>query len=395
MAGTPHCIITKKCSLLNRAPCLIFISLLLYPGNLAGSDTERIEIPIGRDLSHLFIPVRLKCGRAMFLVDTGAVSCVLDRSLLPFFEPLAEVPNGKPYYVLQTPIDIAFGPFSVRIQRAAFVDLTLVREAQELPVMGILGIDVLRQFCLTLSSDRAVLILSKADPGHNLPFRRPLVFAEGGRPFVLSKINGLDVPIMIDTGSMGGLCVKPEIFKDVVLELTEYYVPQRYVTIGGVYVGKWFGEVPGCQFGDLKVPITLAENARDSRSPNAIGLASLCRMNICLDFPNEVMRFGPSRLFSGVDSSDDAGLIIGHKKTTAEGEQGYRIEFVRSGSVAERAGLQPNDLIYRIEFPGEGMCEGSSLKAAIALPRVSSVHVHVVRGKERMVRVLPGREDGR
>lgn len=111
----------------------------------------------------LLVPVRVQGQDAEFLVDTGAAYTALSRDLVGLLgltiapqrtAALAPVQGT----MIRVPL-ITIAELSVGGLRAAHVDAVMVEFPRELQLDGVLGMNFLKQFRMTIEADTRTLVL--------------------------------------------------------------------------------------------------------------------------------------------------------------------------------------------------------------------------------------------
>ena len=165
------------------------------------------------------------------------------------------------------------------------------------PVMGILGLDCLRHYCIQL--DFKARKMRFLDPEHVKPARLgqafPLTFSNAGQghsewfhPYIsrCSLAGGPDADLLIDTGADCDGLLEPGLFRrevqeqrlrvpaDTDQEPNNLGLPQR-VWSGSTYTSLW-----------VRNGINAAQ---DGSGENSLGLRFLARHLVTLDFPHRTM----------------------------------------------------------------------------------------------------------
>jgi predicted aspartyl protease len=153
------------------------------------------------------------------MVDTGSAMTVIDRSLEPGFWSVdqelkgfsvgamaasgVEVP-AEPVLLYQ----LQFGPLSPRMPKAIRLDLTPLNSAMDVPIAGIIGMNLLRGQCFRMDLRNQVLRWGGRAEGEYL---RDLKFKKGEDvPLIKVEVAGHRVEAICDTGMARFLSVAAE-----------------------------------------------------------------------------------------------------------------------------------------------------------------------------------------
>lgn len=115
----------------------------------------------------LLVPVQLNAGRFLFMVDSGAAYCAINRKKLDTItaEPtainLAIAPIGK--NLVTTPA-LKIGNFSVGFLSQEDILVSIVDFPEELKLDGLLGMNFLGKYRFTIEPNTATLILHDIPP---------------------------------------------------------------------------------------------------------------------------------------------------------------------------------------------------------------------------------------
>lgn len=266
------------------------------------------DVTINKDAgrgNHLYVTLRLQGGAELpFLVDTGSPVTILDKSLEPQLgrclgtETLWNFGATYEASVYAAPKLYLGGTGLITDSNALTCDL--VRKMSSPPgppVMGILGLDCLRHYCIQL--DFKARKMRFLDPEHVKPARLgqafPLTFSNAGQghsewfhPYTshCGLAGGPDADLLIDTGADCDGLLEPELFRgevqeqrsrvpaDTDQEPNNLGLPQR-VWGGSTYTSLW-----------VRSGINAAQ---DGGGENSLGLRFLARHLVTFDFPHRTM----------------------------------------------------------------------------------------------------------
>ena len=150
-------------STLHRASALFIFLTFLSP--LPAKPPQVLaESPIFADGDGLFLPVHFEGKRYLFVLDTGAARTIYDWSFRarlgdPLDSVPVETPKGYvPRSTFQAP-EATVGKMSLHTkqERVFCADLEFAREVSGHQIMGMIGLDFLRQHCIRIDFDAGKL----------------------------------------------------------------------------------------------------------------------------------------------------------------------------------------------------------------------------------------------
>jgi hypothetical protein len=228
-------------------------------------------------------------------------------------------------------------------------------------VHGILGYELFSRFIIQVDYQRKIMTLmlpEKFKPKKKfdvIPIRiqdtKPYMLA----PVSINSTHSLNAKLLIDTGASHGLLLKPE--TDERIHLPERNVPNIIGRgLGGIITGRT-GRIQSIEIGNYIINNALA-NFPDSSSylndtlkfeqidrNGTLGGEILSRFNLIFNFPQEKIYIKKNSDFKKQFYFNLSGLNI-----KAKGAQlnVFEITDVRPSSSAFHAGVQPGDLIVRV-----------------------------------------------
>jgi hypothetical protein len=265
------------------------------PSNFAAETTFNKDAGLGKNL---FITINLEDGeKLLFAVDTGCPDTVLSKTLE---SKLGEcLGTKKASYGLygRRRVGIYNAPKlyleNVQVITGNHVltdDLATIFGNQ--PVMGILGMDCLKHYCVQL--DFVTNRMRLLGPGGMKKTR------EWGKPYPLHILfgevwvhgdffGGGDTSFRIDTGWLGDGALEPKLYEKVLAKQKTGETVQVKSPIGAAFYETYFTNFV---FGDQSHHYLVLDNY-PTLSVNIIGLRFLMRNQVTLDFPNRVMYLDP------------------------------------------------------------------------------------------------------
>ncbi len=234
-------------------------------------------------------------------------------------------------------------------------DILMFSEIFGFPVYGVIGYDLFKDFAIEVSyTNERIRIFRDTNyrigrRSQEIPFR--LV---NNKPYVSAIIVGengdsLTTNLLLDLGASHPLY----------LNRSHVHLSDRTISsfIGKGISGNLMGDIGRADkilIGDVEVnnPLVfyperefLVFNEMEINWQGLIGGAIIKRFNIIVDYPSEKLILRPGRNFSDPFNTSLSGLEV-----VASGPQlnRYKIHYVRPGSTAYEAGIQPGDYIMQL-----------------------------------------------
>jgi predicted aspartyl protease len=289
--------------ILALSACLTLLSSCSTAPNWSADDSARpplpAEVSFNLDAGHdqsLNLTLRLENGKELlFAVDTGASGTLLDKSLEPILGKRLETTDivfpsyGKTKSGVHEAPKLYLG--GVQLPTGDQIDTgDLTRIEDHFPLMGILGMDCLRHYCIQL--DFAAGKIRFLDPDNlkseNLGRVFPLTIdSETGQASTHANFFGQeDAHFAVDTGyTTGDAALKPKAYQqkvqelhgEVLLQTKEKYSPD--VTENKTLLSEVIFNGEACTNFLLG----------DCPDRNLLGLRFLARHLVTLDFPKHTM----------------------------------------------------------------------------------------------------------
>jgi predicted aspartyl protease len=279
-----------------------------------------------------------------FLVDTGATKTILDVSLRSELGPsLGKAPVASPEGGVELeefgcPVLIV-GSFNLKTTGSIFCfDLENMQAAIGEKFTGILGMDALQSFVLSLDFDEGSIELSKhvREPNASRGVALPLSF-ERGTPQLSARCGSISRQFLVDTAASGS-CLEGEVF-DALAKAGELTPGPAYVSLTAV--GRTSGRVGLLQELELG-PFMRRDCLCEESGMNLLGLTYLSRYKLTFDFPNGVAYLKRGRNFEKPELRGTSGLSL--KKSDGE----FVVISVKPGGPAASAGLERGDRVVAI-----------------------------------------------
>jgi hypothetical protein len=276
----------------------IFLSLLLFCSYATASDLPA-DVTINKDAGRgnlLFVTLRLESGQDLpFFVDTGSTFTSLDKSLeskLGKHLGGAELSGwgvtkkaagyaAPKLYLRNTPLMTG--------NRVYIGDFKQLSSQAERPVMGVLGMDCLRHYCIQLDFeagkirflDDSQLDVTKLGKAFPLMFRQGVPFIRQG-----SLIGGEGTNLLVDAGYRADGALESGLFQREVQGLRS-----EGKVINGQHAGRiWFSRCDwnGATYTNLLIG-NGGTNIFKGQGGNEIGLRFLARHLVTFDFPKQML----------------------------------------------------------------------------------------------------------
>lgn len=334
---------------------------------------NRVQIPIEIQNNLVIVPVVLNRQIPLrFILDTGVRTAILTEKT---FSDILNLPYSRKYSI--------GGPGGVKVVDAYITNnvtfdlpgvhgqghalLVLDQDYLELrnylgtDVHGILGYELFSRFIIKIDYERKVLTIQKTNKF--IPKRKyemlPLK-VEDTKPYVESSVQindstTADVKLLIDTGASHGLILEPDSNPFI-------KVPAKHIEsiigrgLGGLITGQ-IGRIGSLKLGRYEIPQVITnfpdpnsymdsiKNNRAVFRNGAIGGEILSRFTVILDLPSEKVYFKKNSSFKKKFYFNQSGITV---KAEGVNLRKFKITDVRANSSAEKAGVQPGDVIIMI-----------------------------------------------
>jgi hypothetical protein len=267
-----------------------------------------------------------------FILDTGASRSHVDPdSVARVFD--RHTKTGKKVHLR----DGRAGPLQLKQLPARVHDLDHIGFTLGRPIDGILGFDTFKKLLLTLDYPRGEVRVGRGELG------RPdghEIFADLGkrRPFIGIELDGQQLPLLIDSGSNGGL----DLFSK---DPFDWEIPPRPIRAAARYSGievQTAGRMRGdLGFGPLRLERPIVQVVDDIR---LAGFAILERFEWTFDQRKDRIRMRPDS-DEPILLQPDRGIGVGFRARV----NGFEVLRVFDGSPAADAGLGEGDLVVAID----------------------------------------------
>lgn len=347
------------------------------------SPTPLAELSTGKGARFIEVPVSVKNRDYIFLLDTGATqSCFDSRNagILGPFSHSSEVstPGGNVRVLhYRCPAATWLG---LRIPEAMTVmvaDLTPLRLASGRQIDGVIGMDILHRYRITLDFDAGSLKVW----GEGAPFnkggkyRLPLQMSKDHSPFVvMPELESGREPFLIDTGADTST-IRPMICERLRESgQFQFFLQNNWNSTAAGFARSQSGRLSSFQIGESRLQ-NIRFNVGDVGS---LGLNILSRFQVELNFPESEMFLTPGKRISQADQPATSGLIAiwsGGQLTVAS---------TIPNSHAAIAGIRPGDKIIGLNSRPVQQLDYRDVADILTSATDQSVVIDVVRdNKER------------
>jgi hypothetical protein len=284
----------------------------LHPSAIVAASELPADATINKDAGRgnlLFVTLRLESGEELpFVVDTGAQATLLDKSLeLKFGKSLGRTTLS--HWGNQTKSEVYAAPklylegTPVMTGSHIFIwDFKQLSSQAGRPIMGILGMDCLRHYCIQLDFETGKMRfldsahLDTAQLGNAFPIAFPR--GQGGRPFIHqgSIVGDAGTNLMIDTGYRNDGATESKVFR------REVQAQKLQTEISAVYgqhsCRVWFSK--SVWNNETYTNLLIGADA------NLIGLRFLARHVVTFDFPKQIMYLKQTSVGPLVDGNTES-----------------------------------------------------------------------------------------
>jgi hypothetical protein len=305
---------------------IIASACLMFLCSCATRDSVRPSLPaetaFNKDAGRgqwIYVMLHLENGKELlFIADTGTTGAVLDKSLEPILgKRLGTRKANYPFYgkvtanVYKAP-KLYLGSTCLATGNRILTD-DLSRLSSDRPIMGILGMDCLRHYCIQL--DFTASKIRFLDPDHseneNLGEKFLLTYTYfDGLTLIHMNLFGQSNTYLVDTGDTGDdVALKPKLFEQELRKSQEqtssqFIFSRQIKTPAGVLVHEVF--FPGIVFnGEDCTNFILG----DSPGRNLLGLRFLSRHLTTLNFPKRTMYLQRSNVESFADKDNITNFL--------------------------------------------------------------------------------------
>lgn len=275
-------------------------------------------IPFSQDAENLYIQLRLENGKEIPVgVDTGSPTTVLDKSLEPLLGNCAGTEKadflffGKQVLNVYPAPKLYLGDTQLSANQWIFTgDLKMIQEDEDRPIMGLLGMDCLRRYCLQINfADHKIHFLDPDQPGigsHALKYRMKYDHSDG-TPWIHARFLGKSSARWeIDTGCTADIAPTPKPLREMQVQTSSQVVLTGHKISTNGFPPEVFWYYPKIIFNQEACTNFLWTDAHGN---NLIGLRFLSRHLTTLDFPKRTLYLEPGTTEALADTRNLTNFI--------------------------------------------------------------------------------------
>jgi hypothetical protein len=268
--------------------------------------------------------------------------------------------------------EASLGPLKLRFENAiACCNLESLRRATGRPMMGVLGMDVLRSYVVQLDFDSGAIHFLDGQRGcDEWGERHSLDLDRAGRPCVNVTLPGNRATrFLVDTGATG---------KTLEATLFDQFAEQHEIVVGLPSKAATLADEIETSAGRLS-RLTLGsfqheQLVMDRDQSNSLGLDYLRRYQVTFDFPRQAIHLRRGKQFSGKDSS----LVIGCVLVAENGA--VVVDSVTPDGPAACSGVLPGDILQRIDGLPVSAAGMFAIKSTLAAKGRQPMRLSLSRG---------------
>ena len=353
----------------------------VFASDVASSEA----IPLLYDGCTIRIPVTAFGGTRYLIVDTGStVSGFSEDDLSRLGTPIGDAigstlsGSGTTIKLYHAP-EFTIGHTRANLNQVAGLNLGMITQVSGSPCDGVLGIDFLKNYIVTVDFDRHSFTFAKASKEiKRASIAVPMQRLEGGHVAVEALMNGeAHVSLMIDTGDNGSLSLSAEPFGRAFHGAAAgRYHSVLAVSGSGSPTRMSMGEINSLAIGPIRYAGLFATLLPNPKAPSTIGLRLLRRHIVTLDFPNGVLYLEPSSLAGETEHPDMSGLHLLRQ------DHNVVIFAIDENSSASDAGVLPGDLIRSIDGADTGKMTMRDIRRKFKSTDGEKISLSIKRGAQ-------------
>jgi hypothetical protein len=334
-------------------------------GHVWETTAERLVVPFEWYDGHVIIPVRINGSDSLrFAFDSGAAATVVfetERTQSLQLEVERQIRIGGAPGKLGTPVnivnDVRVSLDGISLTRMTVLQVPLAHSPifssrEEAYFDGAIGYDLLRRFVTevdyvnrTISFSRGTKDRTPGAPWQTLPIdvsgRVPLLTAR----LSIDAASSESVQLIVDTGAPSYVYLNPDLTGKI-------KVPQRhYLTRGKGFNGpfeRMTGRVDTFSIGtigfnDLVTHFDRTDFKDLGRGVGLIGNAVLRNVDLLFDYSAGTLSMRPNVRFNPASAADRSGIDLEPHRL------GAIVQSIAEGSAASAVGVEPGDVITRLD----------------------------------------------
>lgn len=363
----------------------VLILVISVPHIARGQSRLLAEFTTASGGEPILLPVTMKGKTFTFLLDTGANRTTFDKKLEPLLgEPKqsfkAKMEDGQEHSmnVYYAP-DASVGPLRLKTAGAVFcVDLSSLRDATGHPVDGVLGNTFLRRYAVQVDFDNGKVRFYEDEPHtEKSDWGNPVAMdiLPSGVPVVVVTLSGDVRNVMLVDSGYGETGMLPS-------KLFSYLRKEKKIPVSAATVlhrdeketKSTVGRVDDIRLGEFRYPDLVFD--RSDMEVSLLGLDFLSRHKVTFDYPNRKLYLKKGKRYDLPDEVDMSGLgLVKRNKKVA-------VDTVQKNSPAARAGIQPGDILRRINNRNVNEMTLSDIRQRLRRGEGKSVEIIFQRGEK-------------
>jgi hypothetical protein len=291
--------------------------------------------------------VRIGAKEYQFIMDTGSSMTIFDTSLRPYLGEQLDTrelrdPFGQNVAIgMYDSPDAWIGSLPMKKHNVACFDLTKLREAAGRDFRGILGMDFLKDWVITIDFDSGRVDFLPAGTVKQPAWGEsiPLHYTDPGTPRINATLGkDIDTSFVIDTGCAGTGGIE-EAFLMLLFDWHEARMTgdQKAMTASGIHSSNV------ARLAHLTVGSFRHDNLRFSGGPGAcLGVGYLSRYRVTIDFPNHQLYLVKGKQYAYRDRGSMSGVWLVFKTHDIE------VGDVNEKGPAYAAGVRTKDILVEL-----------------------------------------------
>lgn len=341
------------------------------PGFYMKEDSRKIELPFIASNNLIVLPISINQGPPInFLLDTGVktnimFSKALGEQLGMIYTRKLDLVGADGKTVLTANVSpnnhLDVGPIEGILQTMLVLDDEFYELEMVLgiPIYGVIGYEFFKYNPVKIDYDKNLLIFyrSEAVKWRPIGYRKIPLKIDNSKPYIIAKVKQInkeeiEAKLLIDLGANHGLLLNMETSENITLP-PNFIESQLGRSLGGDlfgYVGRVRSmKIKGMTFKNVITSYPeeteFSYVIKDSGRQGAIGSELLSRTRMIIDYRRDRMLFRKGSNFGSAFEYDLSGLTV---KMLPTDERRYVVSSVRKESAGDKAGIQANDEIVRI-----------------------------------------------
>jgi hypothetical protein len=337
---------TTMVLLLVAWPMLFAPSHAAEPKGPAQKTAVRESFKFDPNDDQILIPVHVGGKDYQFVLDTGATVSVFDISLRSHLGPrvdsaYVEGAHDNVRLELCSPLNARVGSLLLTKDPVVCFDFTPARKYTGCDVHGIIGMDFLKDWIITIDFDEGRLDILPSETERSPKWGECILFVygAGGLMSILAMVdNNVQMPFMVDTGTANTGSIEETLLTRLVNAREARCTGDgKTCDISGMYASR-VARLSHFSFHSFQ-----HENLQfTSDKKNILGLKYLSRYLVTIDFPNQRMYLAKGKHFADHDYGRTHGLCFSFKA------DGLAVEAVDEQSPAYAAGVRAKDVIVKL-----------------------------------------------